>query len=296
MAKRKAPSAAASATTLAKGFRILLDQRVGSPATPRLHSPKPEEVSFVMCSPDPVKHAHDLGYMPKDELLKRKRGRPRKGQEVQRPRVVSRRLKRIESNPAVSLRAVAQPKPLKYKWDEPAVAGQKPLAVAAHRLLSERSDGRFGLTTLDVLKQLVQDFAPAAGGELALQEYRMHVLDLLTHLQDLHGALLDMARDVVRIQREKGELRGKIVNLRKQHALVVAECQRLAHRRAENRTRHAEFAATADALERMGRGQGDLAQQTELKLRAYASLFGRRHGIHQQLAAVNDKLAQYLKE
>lgn len=273
-------------------------------------------------SPKPVKEE------PKDDAgpePKRRRGRPKKGEAETKTRTVTRRSKRIVENPTLQTRrpAAAQtaPKPLRAlglaQLAPPAVklapdavllsekpAGkQRPLTIDAERLFTASSrDRRFNLTTLDVLRQFVEEHVPRPAANAivnentVLTEFKAHLKYNLAHLADVHASIADLSHDVAELQRRKNDTRRAILELKKKHAAVGTELARQRRTHASEKEKHEEFMLVVRLLNQLRtETTGSLSVTTLTEFADVRRVLHGHLGLGPQLQDINAGLAQRLR-
>lgn len=263
---------------------------------------------------------------------KRRRGRPRREEQEKKVREVTRRSRRIVENP--SLRKApppepashtALPKPLRaiglaqllqhgssasnaLSLVKNANGKQRALTVDAERIYTASSRGRrFNLTTLDVLKQLVDEHSTRRGAntiiseEAVLGEFKAHLAYHLNHLQDLHASIIDICHDIAGVQRRKNDTRRKILELKKQHTDVGGELSKVRKVYADTKQEHTDFMQMVGSLRQLknavdgSSAPGDLSAQVMSELADAARVVDPKHGVQAQLRTVNRELAERLQ-
>ncbi|GBL51928.1 hypothetical protein CAJCM15448_42020 [Candidozyma auris] len=293
-------------------------------------TPDYEEESETIVKKEPVSPKQPT------EPVKRKRGRPRKGEQEKKSLTVTRRSKRIVENPDLQKHHTPEPvislvpKPLRtlelglqaYQTNvkpEPTATSitksasgrQKPLVVDAERLhTSSTRDKRFTLTTLDVLRQLVNENNPKAmKNEIinesdVLQDFKAHLIYNINHLMDLHASVKDISHDVADVQRRKTEMRTKILELKKQHADVGEKLNRLRNEHNLHKEKQAHFDSTVDALDALKKATADpqafeettsISDSVLLRLADVARVYDPKSGLQEQLHIINRELAKALE-
>lgn len=260
---------------------------------------------------------------------KRKRGRPRKGEQEKKEREVTRRSKRIVENPSLKKSLVLEPttqsqlpKPLRaiglvpHVGHPPELAAvslskkpngkQKPLTIDAERLhTSSTRDRRFNLTTLDVLKQFVDEHGvkPASNDTInenvVLTEFKAHLMYHLNHLMDLHASIVDISHDIGDVQRRKNEMRRKILDLKKQHTAVGTELSKERKFYNDTKDEHSRFMLMVGSLNNlkasMSGGKCNLSEKVFSEIGDLAHIFDPKRGLASQLRIVNSELASLLE-
>lgn len=285
-----------------------------------------------------AKREHSPDVVKKEELeeppTKRRRGRPRKNEQEKKEKVVTRRSRRIVENPTLrkhhSLEQPAlmlMPKPLRAfglvpgasTGNTPSVSGallltqkangkQKPLVIDAERLHTASSrDKRFNLTTLDVLKQFVDEYTPRAtkndiiNEQVVLDEFKAHLIYHLRHLMDLHASVRDISHDIAEVQRRKNETRRKILDLKKKHADVGTELSKVRKDYSDDKQGHAEFMAMAsnfaelEAAVKIQPQTTGISEKIQMELDNLSRVLHPREGVAAQLQAINARLASMVE-
>lgn len=269
------------------------------------------------------------------EPVKRRRGRPRKGEQEKKLMTVTRRSKRIVENPDLRKHHTPEPavllvpKPLRalglglqtFNETKPepratlitklALGKQKPLTVDAERLHTASSrDKRFTLTTLDVLRQLIDEANPKAvkneiiNESAILYEFKAHLLYSINQLTDIHSATRDISHDVMEVQRQKTEMRKSILELKKEHANVGELLNKLRNEHNLHKEKQAQFNNTVDAIAALKEATANPSSYQEhtslndtvlLKLADLSRVYHPELGLQQQLQIINDELAKKLE-
>lgn len=269
------------------------------------------------------------------EPVKRRRGRPRKGEQEKKLMTVTRRSKRIVENPDLRkhhtpepaillvpkpLRALglglltfseSKPEPTATLITKSALGRQKPLTVDAERIHTANSrDKRFTLTTLDVLRQLVDEANPKAvkneiiNESAVLYEFKAHLLYSISHLMDVHASTKDISHDVMEVQRQKTEMRRNILELKKEHANVGEQLNKLRNEHNLHKEKQAQFNNTVDAIAALKEATANPASYDDhsslsdtvlMKLADVTRVFHPQLGLQQQLQIINEELSRKLE-
>lgn len=266
---------------------------------------------------------------------KRRRGRPRKNEKEKKEKVVTRRSKRIVENPTLwkhhSLEQptlMLVPKPLRVTGLVPAnMAGglsvsssstllltqkpsgkHKPLTIDAERLHTSSSrDKRFNLTTLDVLRQFVDEYMPRAtrndivSEQVVLDEFKAHLLYHVRHLMDLHASIRDISHDITEVQRRKNETRKNILELKRKHADIATELSKVRKDHTDDKHRYSQFQTMVSAFNQLKaavsfQGQTSLSDAVHMDLDDLGRIFDPRQGLAVQLQAINAELASMIEQ
>lgn len=259
---------------------------------------------------------------------KRKRGRPRKAEREKQVKKVTRRSQRIVANPSFGKLddiLLSAPKPLRaiglvhtpvhvpnavLLTKSTATGRQKPLTINAERLhTASTRDRRFNLTTLDVLRQFVDEHLPkgmkndSVNENIVLSEFKAHLLYHIHHLMDLHASVRDISHDIADVQRRKNEMRRSILELRKQHALVGTELNKLRKTYRDDKDRHADFkqmvdsfGVLKDAVTEDDKFKTNLSDKVLLRLGDVSKVFHPTHGLRAQLLEVNSELSAMVEQ
>lgn len=279
---------------------------------------------------EPEEDSYTETQVKKDEPpAKKRRGRPKKHEQEKKEKVVTRRSRRIVENPTLRKHHTLEqpalmlmPKPLRAfglvpgaSQNVPVASGalafnqkpngkQKPLVIDAERLHTASSrDKRFNLTTLDVLKLFVDEYAPRAtrneliSEQSVLDEFKAHLVYNLRHLMDLHASVRDISNDISEVQRQKNETRRKILDLKRKHADVGTELSKVRKEYSDDKQSHADFMAMASKFEQLESavktgGNFESSEKLLMQLSDYARLLHPSQGVAAQLRAINAKLAQ----
>lgn len=265
---------------------------------------------------------------------KRRRGRPRKNEQEKKEKVVTRRSRRIVENPTLwkhhSLEQptlMLVPKPLRVTGLVPAnMAGgmnvgsattllltqkpsgkHKPLTIDAERLHTASSrDKRFNLTTLDVLRQFVDEYMPRAtrndiiNEQIVLNEFKAHLLYHVRHLMDLHASIRDISHDITEVQRRKNETRKNILELKRKHADIATELSKVRKDHTDDKHRYSQFQTMVSAFNQLKeavtfQGQTSLSDKVQMDLDDLGRIFDPRQGLAVQLQAINAELASMIE-
>lgn len=288
-----------------------------SPKSPNSANPK---------SPNPKSPNTKLPKLESEEPQKRKRGRPRKAELDKKAKVVTRRSQRIVANPSLRKHheepAQLVPKPLRALGFGTApvnavlltkIGGsgrQKPLTINAERLhTASTRDRRFNLTTLDVLRQFVDEHNPkgakneVVSENIVLSEFKAHLLYHIHHLMDLHASIKDISHDIADVQRRKNDMRRNIVDLKKQHAQVGTELNKLRKTYNDDKENHAKFKQMVGTLGSLKTAvsepenfSANLSDKVVLGLGNIARIFNPATGLREQFQVVNSALSQSLEK
>lgn len=268
--------------------------------------------------------------------VKRRRGRPRKSEQEKKEKVVTRRSRRIVENPALRKHHALEqpalmlvPKPLRAFGLVPGGHSQvitsstpgtllltqkpngkqKPLTIDAERLQTASSrDKRFNLTTLDVLRQFVDEHNPRAtknetlNEQVVLDEFKAHLLYHVRHLMDLHASIRDISHDIAEVQRRKNETRKNILELKRKHAEVGIEISKVRKEYSDDKQSHAEFMAMVGAFTDLKSAVTsetapgpNLSDKVNMELDNLTRIFDPREGIAVQLQAINAELTSIVE-
>lgn len=268
---------------------------------------------------------------PTEPAPKRKRGRPRKGEQTAKNLVVTRRSLRIVAHPtrgkparntaqvvaakplqamglALLLRA-PRPTPLEESllFGVLATGKQKPMTIDAERAYTASTrDRRFNLTTLDVIKQLVEEHVPrpvandAVNENVVLTEFKAHLKYHIEHLMDLHWSIIDISHDISSIQRRKNELRRSILDLKKKHAQVGTELAIERKTYADAKAQHTKFVSMSESMLRLKTAilqepPRHSSDHVLLQLRDLGALYHPERGLHGSLKSVNEQISSRLR-
>lgn len=266
---------------------------------------------------------------------KRRRGRPKKNEQEKKEKVITRRSRRIVENPTLrkhhslehpSLMLV--PKPLRVTGLIPGNGGayaassapntllftqkpngkQKPLTIDAERLHTSSSrDKRFNLTTLDVLRQFVEEHSPRAtkndliNEQIVLDEFKAHLLYHVRHLMDLHASIRDISYDITDVQRRKNETRKSILELKRKHVDVGTELAKVRKDYMDDKQEYSQFQNMVDAFNQL---KGAVSQQqttslsdkVQMELDNLGRIYDPRQGLAVQLQAINAELSSMIDD
>lgn len=269
-----------------------------------------------------------------EPAAKRRRGRPRKSEQEKKELVVTRRSRRIVENPTLRKHHSQEqptlmlvPKPLRVTGLVPGSGvvltessrstllltqkpsgKQKPLTIDAERLHTASSrDKRFNLTTLDVLRQFVDEHAPRAtkndiiNEQIVMDEFKAHLLYHVHHLMDLHASIRDISHDIIEVQRRKNEVRKNILELKRKHGDIGIELTKVRKEYTDDKRNHGEFQSMVSAFNQLKAAvtsQGlatSLSDKVQMDLDDLGRIFDPRQGLAVQLRAINAELATMLE-
>lgn len=179
---------------------------------------------------------------------------------------------------------------------------QRPMAVDVQRIITESTkDRRLRVNTLDVLRQLVVNHDPKIhknrfiNEEATHNELRQYLLSQLDLIADTHGSIRDIANDILRIQREKNELRKKIYDLRNDHAKVGADLDRLRLQYNQEKTEYQAMDLTMKQFEALNtlvkNGEQSSVPDIDHRLHEISRVVNPLLGLHQKVTLINNKLA-----
>lgn len=265
-----------------------------------------------------------------EQPKKRKRGRPRKTETEKKEKVATRRSRRIVENP--TLRKIHAQEPLLHSLGPKPLrtvgltqfghldgiaseitllskgnkGKQKPLIIDAERLHTASSrDRRFNLTTLDVLRQFVDEYAPkGAKNEIVneatvLNEFKAHLIYHIEHLMDLHASIRDISNDIADIQRRKNQVRRNMLELKQKHANVGSELTKTRKEYNDSKQEHSEFSSMIESLSKLKNAvagpqtqMGNLSDKVMMDLDDVSRIYHPQHGLQMQLQRINARLAQ----
>lgn len=265
---------------------------------------------------------------------KRRRGRPRKSEQEKKELVVTRRSRRIVENPTLRKHHSLEqptlmlvPKPLRVTGLVPGSGvvltessrstilltqkpsgKQKPLTIDAERLHTASSrDKRFNLTTLDVLRQFVDEYAPRAtkndiiNEQIVMDEFKAHLLYHVRHLTDLHASIRDISHDIIEVQRRKNEVRKNILELKRKHGEIGIELTKVRKEYTDDKRNHGEFQSMVSAFNQLKAAvtsqwlTTSLSDKVQMDLDDLGRIFDPRQGLAVQLRAINTELAARLE-
>jgi hypothetical protein len=181
---------------------------------------------------------------------------------------------------------------------------QKPMLIDVDRLVNERSASkRVKINTIDVLKHLVQTFEPPKQSAervdpaIVHHEFRMHLMNYLSVLQDMHANINDLTEEIQEIQRRKRDLRAEVYEIRKKHGEVGTQLSGLRQSYLDSKYNHEQFIKNADQLRLLkertiGDGQNsiDLHSVVESQVAAVNKLVNPVSGIYSKLRMINNQL------
>ena len=181
---------------------------------------------------------------------------------------------------------------------------QKPMLIDVDRLVNERSASkRVKINTIDVLKHLVQTFEPPRQSaervdpEIVHHEFKMHLMNYLSVLQDMHANINDLSEEIQETQRRKRDLRAEVYEIRKKHGEVGTQLSSLRQSYLDSKYNHEQFIKNADQLRILkertkGEGQNtiDLHSVVELQVAAVNKLVNPVSGIYSKLRMINNQL------
>lgn len=183
---------------------------------------------------------------------------------------------------------------------------QRPLYIDIERILiNDKADKRVKITTLDVLKQLIESFQPTQtekgiNEEEINHEFKQHVLYNLRHISDMHTLLGNIMDQINEIQRQKTNLRNCIFNLRKDHHNLGNKLNLLRNDYHKNKAVNKKYNDLCDKMENLSKGismpeesQGfqDYGGFIERQMHSLSKMMGRSSGTTTKLAILNEKLA-----
>lgn len=288
---------------------------------------KLSSVERALTAPEPVPASQPATNA--DGTVKRKRGRPKKHEQVAKERTVTRKSLRIGDKPAAGPASkavsalVTLPKPLSVlNFDQllsPVESTSHNPGGSLDSAGSEKSNNAplrlhqiAQVNTLSVLLQYVKEHSPRSrlndtvNEELVLLEFKHNLFRLLEDLVQQHGAIHQLNRRLLEIQRTKNELRKQITDIRTRRSETASEIEqaRQEHRAVEKK--HRSLLEIVHSIENLkdlvntgpannARSETDLSRTVDLQLESFARLFDPEWGLQRRLKAVNAKLASMLQ-
>lgn len=137
---------------------------------------------------------------------------------------------------------------------------QRPLNVDIERLNPTHKDKRQKANTLDVLKHLISLFEPepvaipGINTRMIQSEFNTHLLDHIKHLADVHGSIDDLSHEITAIQKQKEELRAGIFNLRADHSTVGTELNKLRATYQASNDNYTKYTSLVDSIDQIKQG------------------------------------------
>lgn len=200
-----------------------------------------------------------------------------------------------------------------YDNDEPTIplskirpnGSQKPLTIDMERLVTDSNrDKRYKVNTLDVLKHLLVNFEPAnvkshtIKPEVVHEDFRTHVLNHIHHLFDIHGNIDDLQQEILRVQRQKQQIRRQVFEIRKDHANVGNQLNELRSSYTKTKDKYDEFKHLNDgtkSIEQQVNSDNDntitnLSDKIDNKVFEVGKVYHPNTGLAQQLSQLNEKL------
>lgn len=209
--------------------------------------------------------------------VKRKVGRPRKGMEVNAPQKkmieIPRRSTRTVNNDTPNYRIEKNTddktkdqrrrrqtknpntkKPVSLSKTKISEI-QKPMYINMERIITnENRDKRLRVNTLDVIKQLVENFSPEISDssivneDMIHNEFKNHILHHLGYLFDAHANISDISLKINDIQKKKAYIRNQIFELKKSHASIGSELSKMRGSYQDERLKFKNFSKMTNKL------------------------------------------------
>lgn len=181
---------------------------------------------------------------------------------------------------------------------------QKPLLIDVDRLVNERTASRrVKINTIDVLKYLAQTFEPSlqkderVNPDVVHHEFRMHLINYLNILQDMHANINDLSDEIREVQQRKKELRTNVYELRKKHGEIGIKLNKLRESYLDSKYNHEQFRKTTeqlrsfkDSIQSENHQFDDLSSTVEQQINSASKLVNPVSGIYSKLKMVNNKL------
>lgn len=268
-----------------------------------------------------------------DEVVKRRRGRPKKNERVPKEMTVTRKSSRIvdkaDTSSIAKSNAAAGAKPLRVmhfdqlltpteNTDSPQSSRNLPFDEHNHQNTGEVSlhqrqgirRNRNGLpNTLDVLLQFVKEtnakpkMNDTVNEAMILSEYKLHLVSSLEHLRDLHLDILDISNEIYEVQRKKNEVRRKVLEIKKEHATTLESIDVVANEYDSILKTHLEFMDLVVSLQDLKKAIDSETpketleeQNTREMLNAYSKFVDPKWGFARRLRVVNTKISSMLAD
>ncbi|EDK38154.2 hypothetical protein PGUG_02252 [Meyerozyma guilliermondii ATCC 6260] len=133
--------------------------------------------------------------------------------------------------------------------------------------------------------------------EIVHHEFKMHLMNYLSVLQDMHANINDLSEEIQETQRRKRDLRAEVYEIRKKHGEVGTQLSSLRQSYSDSKYNHEQFIKNADQLRILkertkGEGQNtiDLHSVVELQVAAVNKLVNPVSGIYSKLRMINNQL------
>lgn len=253
---------------------------------------------------------------------KRKRGRPKKNEQVRKEVTIVRKSLRIIDKPETSSRLkttttiASSSKPLKvmnidllFNDASNPMEGLHALNAKKSLTLGLSSIGRpVYLNTLDVLLQLVKEFSPKPkmndiiNESVTLSEYKLHLVELIKGLRQTQASVMDISNDIAEVQRKKNKMRSKIMDLKKQQIIVASKISSARSDFEKDQGNYLSFMASISSLERLKQAIETDKQETNFsssvaeKLDHCARFYDSEWGFNARLKSANAILHSMLEK
>lgn len=179
---------------------------------------------------------------------------------------------------------------------------QKPLYVDVHRLTTdENRDKRTRIHTLDVIRQLVQNFEPSASTkkEAKLNEdFRLYLQNYLDYLMDLHASINDISHKILQVQAQKNDLRSEIYDIKSHHVEVGNSLNEVRRSYSNERESFERFDTVYKELQKL-KDNPKTENQAHIVsngLSQMSAIVNPKSGLYSKLKIVNEKLERIDKE
>lgn len=179
---------------------------------------------------------------------------------------------------------------------------QKPLLINIERLTTHRNrDKRTKIHTLDVIKQLLDDFSPPTDSSKESRlhnDFKQYLNNHLEYLMDIHSSINDLSSRISQVQRMKNEIRSEIFEVKKSHALVGDDLNKL---RRENKSERVKKELLDEIFEQVQSLKQDrmgenLDAKVAANLHSLQGIVNPTSGVYQKLLIINEKLGRIDKE
>lgn len=267
-----------------------------------------------------------------DEPVKKRRGRPRKHEQVVREMKVTRKSLRISDKPelvqcaAVTVAPLTGPKPLKAldfnqllspsdtsdSSQSPGVPTFNPLISEAAKLSASASNVSRGpgvhINTLSVLLEYIKEHSPRSKAneivneKVILEEYKNNLVRLVENLLATHTSIVDISAQISEAHRKKNEIRKKILKVKDAHSALSSETESVRQELEDSKKKHGEFMSLVQSLEELKKCVNDddpaicLDSTVTTKLNTYNRVFDSQWGLKARLQSVNSSLVSMLHD
>lgn len=267
-----------------------------------------------------------------DEPIKKRRGRPRKHEQVIREMKVTRKSLRISDKPDLAQRTPSTivpstgPKALKPldlsqlltpvdtsdSSQSPNFPTFSPLTGEISKLsgslfFNARSPG-VHINTLSVLLEYIKDYSPRpkaneiVNESVILEEYKTAYVKLVEDLLVTHSSIVDISAKISETHRKKNELRKKIIETKEALSVLSSETENVRQELDDFKSKHSDVMSLVQSLRNLQNSinHGDLpiclSSTVLTKLDTYNRVFDSQWGLKARLESVNANLASIVRE